>query len=88
MDLELTKAKYDKLRTHSRRLHGSKLYPPYIVIKNAKEKCYPTDINVNESEASVHVESLLIHTTSKILLTLQKKKLYELRDKKLILHGK
>lgn len=88
MNLELTKVKYNKLRTYNERLRGSKLYPPYIVIKNAKDKCYPTDVNVNDFGASVNVEQLLIHTTSRILLTLHKEKLYELRDEELLLHGK
>ncbi|EFN77850.1 hypothetical protein EAI_11757, partial [Harpegnathos saltator] len=67
---------------------GSKLYPSYSAIENANKKCYPTDINVNDFGTSVNVKTLLIHTTSKILLTLHEEKLYELRGKKLILHGK
>lgn len=87
-DLELTKAKYEKLRTYNKRLHGSKLYPPYAVIKNAKEKCYPADFNFSHLGASVNVKSLLNHTTERILLTLNSSKLHELRNKDLILYGK
>lgn len=87
-DLELTKAKYEKLRAYNKKLHGSKLYPPYNIIKTAKEKCYPTGLSFNDLGASVNVESLLNHTTERILLTLSDEELHELRGKKLILYGK
>lgn len=45
-----------KLRTYNKKLRGNKLYPPYTVIKNAKEKCYPTDLNFNDLDASVNVK--------------------------------
>lgn len=88
MDVELTKAKYNKLRIYNEKLYGSKLYPSYAVIKTAKERCYPIDLNFNDSGASVNIKSLLNHTSERILLTLNKEKLHELRDKELVLHGK
>lgn len=89
LDLDLTKSKYEKLRIYNKKLHGSKLYPPYAVIKCAKEKCYPIDLNFSDLGASVNVKSLLNHTTERILLTLNDEKLHELRDKELLhLYGK
>lgn len=88
VDLELTKAKYEKLRTYNKKLYGKPLYPPYNSIKNAKEKCYPKALNVSDLSASIDVKSLLHHTTERILLTLDKNELHDLRDKKLILYGK
>lgn len=88
VDLDLTKAKYNKLRIYNKMLHGNKLYPPYTAIKSAKEKCYPTHLSINDFGASVNVKSLLTHTTERILLTLSKEKLHKLRDKELMLYGK
>ncbi|KYQ54723.1 hypothetical protein ALC60_06325 [Trachymyrmex zeteki] len=56
--------------------------------KTAKEKYYPTGLSFNDLSASVNVESLLNHTTERILLTLSDEELHELRGKKLILYGK
>lgn len=75
VDLDFTTSKYEKLRTYNKKLHGGKLYPPYAIVKSAKQKCYPTDIKVNDLGAEVDVKSLLHHTTERILLTLNKKEL-------------
>lgn len=70
VEQKLTKSQYQGLRNISLENHCS-LYPPYRVISEAKNECYPskTDIIITESSAEVKLQALLNHTVTRILLT-------------------
>ncbi|EFN81128.1 hypothetical protein EAI_00045, partial [Harpegnathos saltator] len=44
MDLDLTKSKYNTLRSYNEKLLGDKSYPPYPKVLSAKTRCYPENI--------------------------------------------
>lgn len=69
-DIDLSKQKYEKLRAHNQGMYGNKLYPPYKMISEAKNACYPENIDVSDTGASIHIISLLDHTLKRILMTL------------------
>lgn len=47
---------------------GFPAYPPYYKVQIAKKKCYPEeDIAVTEREASISIQSLLLHTFRRIV---------------------
>ena len=88
VDLELTKTKYEKLRTHSANNNPNHTYPIYSTLAKSKDSCYPEHIKASDSGASVHFISLLDHTTKRILNQVNREKLENLRDRKLLLFGK
>ncbi|OXU19761.1 hypothetical protein TSAR_001075 [Trichomalopsis sarcophagae] len=88
LDLDLTKSKYDNSRTHNSVLYGDKLHPTYPSMCKAKNNCYPENIRVSKLGASVHLISLLEHTTKRILLTLNEKEFDAIKNRELILLGK
>ena len=46
---------------------GHDVFPPYHKVMQAKLKCYPKDINITESSASIKVQDLLDHTATRLL---------------------
>lgn len=46
------------------------LFPPYMVVLDAKKECYPHDdyLTFTESKAEVKLQGLLDHTVERILL--------------------
>ena len=51
------------------RAHKCKLYPSYLEVEKAKKRCYPSVVytTVSESCAQIELQTLLDHTTSKII---------------------
>lgn len=88
VDLQLSKRKYEKLRIHCASIHPGNIYPTYAAIMNAKMICYTKHIEVSDLGASVHIISLMEHTTKRILTQLNQDKFEKQRDKKLLLIGK
>ncbi|KAK2575272.1 hypothetical protein KPH14_007657 [Odynerus spinipes] len=72
--LKLSKTQYNMLREAS--LEDNKnIYPSYYQIEQAKVECYPSkdSISVTEEEAKIKLQSLLDHTTLRILSLIDKK---------------
>lgn len=44
------------------------LYPSYHKLKEAKQRCYPSQVNITETYAEVNLQSLIDHTIEKICL--------------------
>ena len=88
MDLDLTKSKYNTLRSYNKKLLSGKSYPPYPKILSAKTRCYPENINVTDNGASVDLQSLLDHTACRLIYSIDPEVLSSLQDKLLILHSK
>lgn len=88
MDLNLTKSKYNTLRSYNEILLGNKNYPPYPKVLSAKTRCYPENIYVTDNGASVELQSLLDHTVRRLISSIAPKILDSLQDKLLILHSK
>lgn len=68
IDISLSKHGYTILRQTSKEL-GSDIFPTYDQILEQKKLCYPTDINISETSATVKLQALLDHTTERIFLT-------------------
>ena len=62
----MTKSAYQTLRTAAKEKKAD-VYPPYNVVREAKQKCYPQNIDVSEDSAKVSLQSLLDHTALRIL---------------------
>ncbi len=62
----MTKGSYQTLRTAAKEKRAD-IYPPYNAVREAKQKCYPQNINVMEASAKVSLQSLLDHTALRIL---------------------
>lgn len=71
MDLKLSRSKYEDLRSYNEMMLGAKFYPPYQKILEGEKDCYPEEITVDEKGASVRLQSLLNHTSKRILLSLE-----------------
>lgn len=87
-ELRMTKIRYAKFRRHNEKITGNKSFPPYLVVAKAREECFMEGTEISDMGGSNHFISLLVHTVKRILLSLGKKKIEELRDKKLLLIGK
>lgn len=88
MDLDLTKSKYNTLRSYNEKLLGHKNYPPYPKVSSAKTRCYPEDIHVTDNGANIELQSLLDHTIRRLIYSIAPEILGSLQDKSLILHSK
>jgi hypothetical protein len=88
MDLEMTKSKYDTLRTYNQQLFGSKSYPPYPKVVIAKKRCYPEGIVITDRGASIEEQPLFDHTIRRLVSSLDPEVLRSLRNKTLVLYSK
>ncbi|CAH0556720.1 unnamed protein product [Brassicogethes aeneus] len=70
VDARLSKRQYQELRNIAKE-NNSNLYPPYNQIREAKKLCYPNDITATDHSVSVKLQSLLDHTTCRLLSTLE-----------------
>lgn len=69
LDAQLSKFQYNliKKKIEEKNIH---IFPSYNEIINAKKDCYPTDIKITETEASVNLQSILNHTSERLLKSL------------------
>lgn len=88
MDLGMSKAKYENLRSYNFLLFKDKNYPPYEKLRCLKKDCYPDNVTITEHGASVHLQSLLDHTIHRIISSLEPSRLNNINGKKFILNGK
>lgn len=66
LDAKLSKYQYEMLKKACRNI-GHDIFPCYSKVLEAKKTCYPENININESSATVPLQSILDHTASRIL---------------------
>jgi len=66
LENSLTKCQYNNFRELSIS-RSCELFPAYNKVREAKSKCRPFDINVTESVAEVPLQSLLDHTSCRII---------------------
>lgn len=66
IDTNMTKQSYQTLRSTTKRKH-SDIYPTYNYVREAKRKCYPENIQINEHSAKVPLQDLLDHTAIRII---------------------
>ena len=62
----MTKQSYQTVRSSAKRKNGD-IYPPYNEVTNAKMKCYPGNIAINEDSAEVPLQNLIDHTALRII---------------------
>lgn len=62
---DMTKEAYQEARQGALD-HGFDLYPPYNLVREAKEGCFPSNINVTDKGAEVPIQSLLNHTVTRL----------------------
>lgn len=67
IDLHLTKNQYLHLTTCLKDKECT-LLPSYKTVREAKEECYPDQIEITEVSATVKLQSLLDHTSKRILM--------------------
>ena len=60
----LSKESYQHLRNNA--LQFNSLYPSYHIVKEAKNKCNPENIQVSDYSAEVPLQDLLYHAASRI----------------------
>lgn len=65
IDMKGTRQKYELLRSqaHSR---NSELYPPYYKVAEAKQHCYPGDIDISDVGVHISLQLLLDHTAQRL----------------------
>lgn len=66
--MNLTKEQYQIMR-NSARSKGYNIYPSYNKVREIKMLCYPpkADIHITDMSATIKVQSLLDHTTHRII---------------------
>ena len=69
LDLSLSKYQYQYLRLAAKKL-GSDIFPTYNELRLMKIQCYPDNVEITESSASVKLEALLHHTAVRLLESL------------------
>ncbi|XP_065680976.1 uncharacterized protein LOC124817909 [Hydra vulgaris] len=68
LDCNLTKTSYQLMKNKADEKECS-LYPAYNNVRMAKDRCYPKNICVTDYTASVPLQDLLDHTTTRLLET-------------------
>ncbi|CAH2092745.1 unnamed protein product [Euphydryas editha] len=68
LDASLSKNQYQVIRKATLEL-GYDIFPSYHKILEAKKECYPSDVEISECGASVNLQKLLDHTTTRIFQT-------------------
>ena len=66
MIFNLSEETYQHLRNNA--LQFNSLYPSYHIVKEAKNKCHPENIQVSDYSAEVPLQDLLFHAASRICL--------------------
>ncbi|XP_072022020.1 LOW QUALITY PROTEIN: uncharacterized protein [Amphiura filiformis] len=66
IETDMTKQSYQTVRLAAKSKHAD-IYPPYNDVLDAKKACYPDNISVTEDSAKVPIQSLLDHTTLRII---------------------
>ena len=69
---KLSKFQYNAIRNHDKE-YGCGTFPSYYSIRKTKNQCYPDDIKVTESGVAVALQSLLDHTSLRLLNLLTNK---------------
>lgn len=69
LDAKLTKRSYQLLRNNAKE-NNFDIYPSYNKIREAKQLCYPENISAQEHSVVLPLQSLLDHTTCRLLSTL------------------
>ncbi|XP_059216468.1 uncharacterized protein LOC131994136 isoform X2 [Stomoxys calcitrans] len=77
LDASLSKHQYEVLRSSAREI-GFDIYPSYHQVLEAKKKCYPANVQVQESCSKVSLQQLLDHTVTRILMTKTENEVTEL----------
>lgn len=81
VDLNLTTSQYIHLYNQGKQ-QNSDIYPPYNQIVEAKGRCYPSSdsITVSDYGAAIALQSLVDHTTERLIKTLNENKIRELEQ--------
>lgn len=74
VDARLSKNQYQQLRNTAKE-NNADLYPSYNKVREAKKLCYPEKITASENSVCVELQSLLDHTTCRLLSALDLKNL-------------
>jgi hypothetical protein len=76
---DLTKKQYINIRISAKN-RNCDIYPPYKSIIEAKQKCYPSNMQISEHRCEIPLQNILDHTVSRILQIEKIKKLEENMD--------
>jgi hypothetical protein len=74
LENDFTRQQYQNVRIGAKR-RNCNIYPPYNDIIKAKKLCYPDDLYISESTCKVSIQNLLNHTASRIIQSLNFKKI-------------
>lgn len=89
MDLGLTRRKYQTLREFNKyNCVSNDKFPPYSAIFSAKNDCYPFNVQVSESSASVVVQEIIDLTIYLLILSFSDSEISKINNKELVLKCK
>lgn len=88
LDLDFSARTYNIFRKHNSRIAGVDVYPPYPCIQLIKRGSFPCSMEFTETGGCADLNSLLEHTVTKILLTMNKEEWNNFSRKELTLVGK
>lgn len=88
IEAKLTKQQYLLVR-HLSASKNANIFPSYQILLEAKKECYPdiSSMNVSEEGASIKLQSLLKHTTKRLLQSISTDELLKIPSE-LVLHAK
>lgn len=76
IDLQLSQTQYQYLRNALKSKGLKDVFPSYHKLLSAKKECYPDNLSVSEKVAEVDLQSVLDHTTNRLIINTQKEVLY------------
>lgn len=62
IEAQLSRKQYDTIRNYA-----NNIFPSYKLVQAEKKRCYPQNIDINESQAIVPLQSLLDHTATRLI---------------------
>lgn len=65
VDARLSTYQYNLIRNQVKHINRN-LYPAYYRVREAKQQCYPSSINVTEELAEIKLQSLIDHTVKRL----------------------
>lgn len=83
IDMGLSRKKYQMLRNFNKKNQlSNEKFPEYGELRKAKTDCYPSNIEITNTSATVSVQSLVDHTLYRLIMSLTNEEVKELDTKK------
>ena len=70
VDNNFTKTQYINIRKECK-MRNTNIFPPYHIIRETKKKCYPQNVSITETSATIKLQSLVDHTIERLAVVQQ-----------------